>query len=287
MKTENKIRRSGGERVVFAIAFVIFAVYALSVIYAVLWAFNQSLKGNIEFFDNMAGLPDRPLFSNYGRAFRKLVYNRTTFVGMFVNSLWFAGGSAVLGTLMHCMTGYIFAKYKFRFKEAAFTFILFTITVPIVGNLPSFYKVVSALHLNDTPLFLITTMSGFTGNFLITYAYFKGIDGAYAEAAKIDGAGHIFIFFRIMLPLAAGPIFALSLLTFIAQWNNYESPILFLDRMPTLSSGLYRFRVAMTYQADWPAYYAGILMSMVPVVVLVILFGGKIMQNMTIGGIKG
>ena len=284
---KERIHTTKGGKVACGVAFAVFAVYSLTHIFALGWAFVQSFKGSLEFFNSMRGLPEKWLFSNYAEAVRSLSYNDTSFMGMFVNSLWFAVGSSVLSVFMHCATGYGFAKYRFKGKEAAFAFIIFTITLPVVGTLPSLYKVVQTLKLNDTPLFLVTALGGFGGNFLVTYAYFKSIDGAYAEAAQIDGAGHAYIFFCIMLPLAVGPIVALSTLGVILQWNNFETPLLFLDKMPTLSSGLYRFSVVMRYKSNMSVFFAGVLMTALPVVVLVAVFGKMIMKNMTVGGIKG
>lgn len=287
---EGKLNETRGGRIALIIAFAVFAAYSASVIFAFVWAFYNSLKTNGEFFTSMMALPEKWLFSNYIMAFKKIAYNDYTFLGMLFNSLWFAGGSAVLGVLMHCVTGYVFAKYKFFAKETAFAVIVFTITLPILGSLPSFYRFVVGMNIKDSPLFLITSLGGFGANFLITYAFFKSISWSYAEAAFIDGAGHFYVFFRIMLPLAVGPIFALSLLGFIGQWNNYETPMLFLDRMPPLASGLYRFSVNMKYasfESPQTVYFAGVLITAVPSVAFVSVFGGKIMNNVSIGGIKG
>ena len=284
---EEKQFRTGGEKAMFAVMFVVFALFSASVIFALVWAFFQSLKENLEFWDDMLSMPKKWLFSNYIQAFKSVQYSKYSFLGMFLNSIWFAVGMSVLSVFVHCVTGYIFAKYKFRGKGIAFSFILFTITIPIVGSLPSLYRVVFRMSITDSPLFLLTALGGFTGNFLVTYAFFKGIDWAYAEAAQIDGAGHLYIFFKIMLPFAVGPIFALSLLGFIGQWNNYETPILFLDKMPTLSSGLYRFKVKTMYESEETVYIAAVLMTAVPVLIAVAAFGGKIMKNVSMGGLKG
>jgi len=284
---EEKQFRTGGEKVVFGLVFCMLSLFAASILFAVGWAFLQSLKANLEFWNDMLSLPKNWLFSNYVKAFKSVEYNKYTFLGMFVNSIWFAAGTSGISVFMHCITGYIFAKYKFKGREAAFSFILFTITLPVVGALPSLYQIITTTGINDSPLFLITALGGFGGNFLVTYAFFKSIDWSYAEAAQIDGAGRIYIFFKIMLPFAVGPIVALSLLGFIGQWNNYETPILFLDKMPTLSSGLYRFRALTFYESDEPVYFAAVIMTMLPVLAVVSVFGGRIMKNVSVGGIKG
>jgi len=289
-KVREKRRRTKGGRIAFAIAFVVFAAYTLTIIYPLIWTFYNSLKTNLEFFDDLLALPKQWLFSNYSEAFKKISYNNTSFMGMFFNSVWFAGGTALLSVFMHCVTGYIFAKYNFFAKEVAFSFILLTIALPVVGTLPSLYRVVTFMGITDSPLFLVTALGGFGGNFLIMYAYFKSIDWSYAEAAFIDGAGHWYVFTRVMIPLAAGPITALTLLGVIVHWNNYETPILFLDKLPTLSSGLYRFSVDMKYDSGGSpqtVYFAGVLMSVVPIVALVSVFGDRVMENVSMGGIKG
>lgn len=284
---EEKPNMTKGAKVAFAIAFGVFALYTLVIIFSVGWTFFQTLKTNREFINDKMSFPKDWLFSNYPNAFQELEYNRTGFLGMFVNSFWFTIGSSVLSVFMHCITGYCFAKYKFKGKEIAFSFIIFTLILPIVGNLPAMYKLVYTLKINDSPLFLITALGGFGGNFLITYAFFKGIDKSYAEAASIDGAGHFYIFFKIMLPLAVAPVFALTIVGIIGQWNNYETPMLFLDKMPTLASGLFYYKLFLIYKSNTPVFLAGVLISTVPVLILVSAFGNKIMENMTMGGIKG
>ena len=283
---------SAGAKSVTSIVYMIFWIYTASLIFFIVWAFYNSVKTDDEFLNNMNALPTAWQFSNYADAYRFIEHNDTGFIGMFINSIWFAGGSALLSTFFHAVTGYIFAKYRFPGKEIAFTFILFTISLPIVGSLPSMYKVVYSLHLEESPLYLVTYMGGFGSNFLIMYAFFNGIDKTYMEAAEIDGATRFGVFFKIMLPLAVGPSLSLFLLMFIAQWNNYEMPILFLSLKPTLSSGLYEFSMIMKFpQVDIVSpqmtFYAGTLLASIPVIILVIAFGEKLMTNVNIGGIKG
>ena len=288
IKIKDKQFRTAGEKVLFSVMFAVFALYSASIIVSMAWAFMQSLKAGKGFYDDMLSLPKKWLFSNYAKALTDIEYSDYNFFGMFINSIWFAAGSSILSVLSHCVTGYIFAKYRFKGRGAAFSFILFTITLPVVGTLPSLYQVIYKMNINDSPLFLITALGGFGGNFLVTYAFFKGIDWSYAEAAFIDGAGHLYVFLRIMLPFAVGPVFALSLLGFIGQWNNYETPILFLDKMPVLSSGLYRFKVDADFEANsQPVLLAAVLLTSLPVLAAVAAFGGKIMKNVTMGGLKG
>ena len=122
---------------------------------------------------------------------------------------------------------------------------------------------------------------------MIMMAFFKGIDKSYAEAAFIDGASDWSVFIKIMLPMAKGPILAIGIMAVISGWNNYSTPILYLDKMPTLASGLYYFNQAIQYVDNKPAYFAGVIMSMIPALLLFSIFSNKIMGNVVMGGLKG
>lgn len=282
------------EKIAKTIIFLIFWVYSVAFIFFVFWALYNSFKPtDEEFLTNMLAFPTSWKFGNYLDAYQYITDKDSGvgFIAMLINSLWFAGGSAFLTTFMHAVTGYIFAKYTFPGQKIAFKVILISIAIPVVGSLPSLYKVIYALHIQESPLILVMYLSGFGSNFLIMYAFFKSVSRTYMEAAEIDGAGRFQIFFKIMLPMAAGPFLSLFILTFIAQWNNYETPILFLRTMPTLSSGLYNFSYNLQFDHSLlngrPVFFAGILMASIPVIVLVAIFGNKIMKNANLGGIKG
>ena len=282
------------EKICKTVIFIIFWIYSAAFIFFVFWAFYNSLKPtDEEFLTNMMAFPSRIRIENYFDAY-KYVTDKDSgvgFIAMLINSIWFAAGSAFLTTFMHAITGYIFAKYTFPGQKVAFRIILISIAIPIVGSLPSLYKVIYALQIQESPFILFMYLSGFGSNFLIMYAFFKSVSRTYMEAAEIDGANRFQIFFKIMLPMASGPFLALFILTFIAQWNNYETPILFLRTMPTLSSGLYNFSYNLQFDHSLlngrPMFFAGILMASIPVIILVAIFGNKIMKNANLGGIKG
>lgn len=281
-----------GEKIAKSIFFMIFWIYAVSLVFLTFWTFYNSFKTDSEFINDMMAFPNKWIFKNYKEAYQYIAYNDVTFVGMFINSIWFAGLSALLTTFMHTVTGYIFAKYTFPGKQISLKIILFSIALPIVGSLPSLYRVIYFLNIQESPLILIMYLGGFGGNFLVMLAFFQNISNTYMEAAEIDGASRFRIFFKIMFPLAFGPFLSLFILNFIGQWNNYETPILFLDTMPTLSSGLYQFKEKITFPDEGitnphTVFFAGILLASIPVLILVSIFGDKMMKNVNMGGIKG
>lgn len=285
-------RRSGKGRVLFGIVFIILFVYSLSLIFPFFWLLLNSLKTGAEYsFHEASGkpfaFPAAFQFSNFIKAFDELSYNEITFFGMIFNSLWYTAVVVFEGVFLSAVTGYCIAKYKFKLRGALYGIAIFSMTIPIVGNLASSYKIYSFLGILDTPLQpIITCAGGFGFNFLIMYGFFSNISWSYAEAAMIDGAGDFKAFFKIMLPQARAPMLVLAVLASISCWNDYTSIILFMPSYMTLSAGLYYVESEMR-RGFMPIYYSALIISIVPVLVLYGLFSDKIMKNMTLGGLKG
>lgn len=281
-------RRNVSERTWFIVAFAIFILYSLLVLLFFGWALKCSLMDLDEFYYNPVAWPTKLHFENYNIAFDVLKYSNTTFFGMILNSLWFSIGGAALNVFMHCCTGYVFARYEFKGKKLMLSIAIFTMIIPIVGSLPANYKLVCGiLKINNSPLYLITMLGGLGSNLMIMMAFFKSLDKSYAEAAFIDGATDWQVFIKIMIPMAKGPILAIGIMAVISGWNNYTTPILYLDKMPTLASGLYYFNQAIQYVDNKPAYFAGVIMSMIPAMLLFSIFSNRIMGNVVMGGLKG
>lgn len=279
-------KRSRADKVIFAIVTVIFIAYALSMVFAVGWMLMTSLKSANE--DLGFGLPQKLLFSNYTKAFTVLSSGRTTFFGMFFNSLWYTLIATALGVIMPCITGYVMSKYDFPGKNIIFTVAITSLTIPVVGNLASSLKLYGELQLLDTPLFVVvSSLGGFGGNFLIYYGFFKSVSWTYAEAAQIDGAGPFTVFFRIMLPQAIPIMMTYAIINAIFNWNDYQTVILYLQSYPTLSSGLYEYQIISERIPDTPSFFAGLIISMIPTIALFATFSNRVMTSLSVGGIKG
>ena len=94
------------------------------------------------------------------------------------------------------------------------------------------------------------------------------------------------VFFRIMLPLALGPIVTLFVVAFVQNWNDYMTMILYMPSYPTLSSGLYEFQANAIHGVDYPVYFAGLLISLIPTLTIFAFCSDIMMSNMNVGGIK-
>lgn len=158
----------------------------------------------------------------------------------------------------------------------------FTVVViePICVDKCNFVKVNHLLH-------FVTHLGAGGVGFLVIYAFFKNISWEYAEAAFIDGAGHFTVFFKIMLPMAVPVVGALALLNGIGAWNAYMDVLLYNPDWPTLASGLYGLSRTLPRLGNTPAYYAALVIALIPILVLFCIFSDKIMKNFSVGGLKG
>ena len=109
VKLRRKSRTSTDFLITKIIIFTLFALYAFTLIFAMLWAFSASLKSQKEFYDNVNGLPREWLFSNYGREFKQVSANGHNMFDMFWNSVWYSCGGALLGVLTSAVTSYVVA----------------------------------------------------------------------------------------------------------------------------------------------------------------------------------
>lgn len=287
------MKKTKGEKVVHAVAFIIFAIYALSLLYPLFWLFVQSLfeKGELVLTmlrDGPFAFPSSLHFSNYAQAFTVMEADGVNLIGMFINSAWFIIIAETWCMFWPVMVGYIFAKYKFKGKGPFYTLIIFTLTIPVMGTTGAFYRLIDVLNIYDTgPLFvMITGVSGFTANFLIFYGIFKGISWDYAEAVFIDGGGNFTAFCKVMLPQAMPAISALMVTALITYWNEYYQFLMYMPSSPTVATGLYRVRESVD-RIGRPIYYAGLILSMIPVLIIYGIMAGSMMKNLSIGGLKG
>ena len=280
-----KLKQTNLSRV---IVFVVMLIYAITMLYSVVWVVLASLKEHEELLlYNMNGLPVDWLFDNYLKAFEYFGDNNTSFVGMFINSIWFSVGSALLSGFVTSISAYIFSKYEFRGKKIIFAIFMIAMLLPMYGNFPATYKLVQDLNLYNSPLYIIVGAAGYGNTMLIMMGSFEVLSWEYAEAAEIDGANYYYIFFNIMFPLVRPAFIALTLVGIIGAWNNYMTPIIYLPDMPTLAAGLYIFKDRMQYSMNLPAYFSGVVLSFIPTLVLFIIFRETIMENVAVGGIKG
>ena len=288
MKIKNTVRRTKGERIVRGFVFTVFCLYCAIMFVPLFYLFLTSFKTQYEYMVNTPfSAPAVLRFSNYVDAFSKLQVNGIGIPMMFVNSLWYAGGM-VLGNMMVCaMFAYVLARYPFPGSRIVYNALLLMMSLPIVGTGAATYRLYANLGLIDSPLIVIANWGCMGYNTIFLERYFKYVAKDYAEAAQIDGAGHAKTFFVIIFPQIINIVSALVLTQFIGYWNSTSDQLMFLKNLPNLATGLYLYEAKMIREVNIPLYFAGLVLSFIPIVVLFCAFQNTIMERVSGGGIKG
>jgi multiple sugar transport system permease protein len=175
-------------------------------------------------------LPRNLAWENYQRAYMALEYTRSLF-----NTLLVAGGAALLQTFSCALAGYSFARFKFPGRDRLFLLVLFVMIVPPHTLIIQKYILVLWLKWPETYYpFLVPEAFGMGlrgALFIFIYRqFFKGLPYELEDAAMIDGAGPLRIFYRVMLPLARPAILVVFLFSFVWHWNNSLEPSIFLSQ---------------------------------------------------------
>ena len=280
------MKRPKNERITLTIVFVVFALYAITLIYPFVTMFYNSFKQSNEFFGNIWSLPKNPTLENYKEIFG-ITFMKTGILGMFKNSVILVTIGVGISILLSCMTSYIIAKYPFKGSKFVYSIVVVCMMIPTTGSLSATYNLLYKTKLLNKFIGNFLMQGGFGTVFLYLYAYFKSVSWTYAESAFIDGAGHARVFFQIMLPQVVGGVMAFFIISFISAWNDYFSQYLFLRAKPTIAVGLQMIVPKYQRQNDWPKIFAGSTIVIIPTLVFFAIFSRKIMENTSVGGIKG
>ncbi len=295
-----KKRHFKSNNVLFIIVAIVLALYTVFLFMPLLWGLLTAFKDQTDFELNPFGFPSKWRFDNFIKAYDLFnvpvrptsgaVATRTVYIEeMFLNSLLYGVGCAFFATLAPCLVAYITAKYKFRFLKLINTFVIIVMILPIVGNLPSEMQMAKALGLYDHFIGIYFMKFSFLGlYYLVFYATFKNISWGYAEAALIDGASDFTVMTRVMFPLARGTFGVVMLLQFIAFWNDYTTPLMYLPTHPTIANGLFYYCFSSGQENSIvPMQVVGCIIVMIPILIIFLIFKGKLMGNISVGGMKG
>ena len=208
------------------------------------------------------------------------------FEEMFLNSLLYAGGGALMQTLCTAIVAYLTAKYDNLCSKIVHYTVIVTLSLPIVGNLASMLQISKALGLFDNIVGSWIMKFGFNNiYYLIFYAFFKKVPWEYAESAFLDGASNWKVFVKIMAPQARPIIVSIAIVTFISCWNDYYTPYIYLNDFPTVAYGLNA--IYSKYSSSMPYVFAAMTFTTGVVLIVFCAFSKMIMNSMSAGGLKG
>lgn len=269
------------------IMYLFLILWGISVIYPLLWTLLDSLKDNEQFFFNAPwSLPEFPLiWENFSYVWSK--YHFSTY---FVNSLVITLGSTLLALLLSATTAYVLARYKFRGSNALLLLYISSMMVPFVLALIPLFFLMNSLGLINTKLGLVFvyTSSLLAFGIFVLVGFFKSLPKELEEAAIVDGASYYGTFFKVMLPLSQPGLITIGIVNILNIWNEYiVGTILINDPLQyTLPVEIGIMQAEMQYRTEWGPLFAALLITIVPVLIVYIIFQRQIASGITAGAVK-
>jgi ABC-type glycerol-3-phosphate transport system permease component len=257
---------------------------ALATLYPVFFMVTTALKTQGQYLDSPYGLPWPLSFGNFSEA-----VHGSTFFDWFRNSFILTFGSVALSTFLAVPAAFAIARMRFRGRDVFFAASTALMVVPPVVMLMPLFILFTNLSLVSTYQGVILIYGGLTLPFSIYMLtnFFRSIPHELVESALTDGAKHVTIMFRIVLPLSAPALVTLIVVNGLWAWNELLIALVFLpsDEMKTLMVGVTVFQ--SKYNLNVPVTMAGMLLASVPML-LVYLFGQRFfIRGLTAGAVKG
>ncbi len=229
--------------------------------------------------------PGSSLKENY-----EILTSNVDVVRGFLNSLKIAVLVTLLSGYFSALTAYGFHMYQFKGKNILFGMILVFMMIPSQLAFLGYVKLMTQIGLMDNHLALIIPAIASIGTVFFLRAYISsGLSKEIIESARIDGAGELYIFHRIALPLMAPGVATMSIFTFIGSWNNYLSARVMLsskanETLPMVISSLKALKI---WHQNQGAIYLGFAISIIPIVVVFIFASKYLIENISAGAVKG
>jgi multiple sugar transport system permease protein len=261
------------------------ALVAISLLFLtpLVWMVLTSLKPETQLVSNPhAVLPESWEFDNYRQAVEAMPYWR-----YLRNSLLLCFGS-VLGTLVSCsLAAYAFARLEWRGRDTLFALLIATMLLPWqVTMIPRFLLIRELGLYNTLAALIVPTFFGTPFYIFLLRQFFQAIPRELSDAARIDGCSELGIFWRIIVPLSRPALATVALFQFIASWNDFNGPLLYLsdpNQFP-LAYGLERF--VSSYSSQTNLLMAAAVLFTLPIVVLFFFTQRTFLRGIATTGLK-
>jgi multiple sugar transport system permease protein len=266
------------------VSHIVLLIGALIMLFPMVWMLFAMFKTEQEMFD----YPPQLLPKRFTLEVLQYMWSQRNFSRMFLNSSIVALTVTVLTVLTSAYIGFVWAKFRFKYREALFYLIVATMMIPLPVLLIPHFQIVSWLGWVNTYQALIApfVLSAF-GIFLMR-GFMGDFPDELLEAAKLDGASSLRTFLVIVLPTMAPACAALGIITFLHQWESLLWPIVVANAsdMQTLSVGLASFTSQTAENSSLMNPFAGAFIAAAPLAIVFLFFQRHIIQGIAITGLK-
>jgi len=266
------------------ILYIILIAIALMMIVPFLWMLSASIKSDREVFqmNPFVWIPEVPKWKNYVDIWKKIPFGK--FVG---NTVYLTIVVTLLQLLTSSFAAYSFAKLNFKHKKFLFLAYIATIAMPWQVYMVPQFIMMRSMGLNDKLLAIICLQAFSAFGVFMMKQFYEGIPDDLCEAARIDGMSEYKIYAKIMLPLSKPALSTLTIFTFVATWNDYLGPLIYLKSQEnkTIQLGLKMF--ISQYSSDYGLIMAGSVLSLIPVLVVFMCLQKFFVEGVASTGLKG
>ena len=275
------------ERIIIQKTISTLFIFLLSIIMLLplIWMVSASLKLPSKVFSSpIEWIPNNPQWDNYYEVWCK---GSVPFSISFLNSCIITAVS-VVGTLIVCsLAAYAFAKIKFKGNHVIFLLFLATMMIPSQVTLIPRFMIMRVLNLSDTLLSLIIpSVFNIIAMFTLRQA-FNAVPNDLLESAKIDGAGHLRIYFELVVPISIPAFISAGILAFVRSWNDYMNPLIFINsekKYPvTLAIKNY---LNVDGQPRYDLAMAASFISLIPIIILFLFVQKYYFEGVATSGMK-
>lgn len=271
------------KKIVAIITNIIAWIFSIICLIPLLLIIINSLKDKKAAADMNLHLPSWPLaLENF-----TVVIEKGKLAQSFLNSFIYSAGAVILCVFFAALAAYVFSRNQTKLNKFLYMFLVLGITLPI--NYVALTKVLMFLHLNNTKggiILLYTAMQLPFMTFLI-HGFVAKVPVELDEAAVIDGCGPVNLFFLIVFPMLKPAVATATVLTFLNTWNEFVSPLYFLNNSEDWPMTLSVYNFFGMYFKDWNLVCADILLTSLPVLLVYMLGQKYIVAGMTSGAVKG
>lgn len=265
--------------------YLIIGILAFVCIIPLYWMVRSSFMKNTDIYvmDPFILWPKEMLWSNFVDA-----WNSAPFTKYATNTV-FIVVSNMFGTILtSSMAAYAFSRVKWKGRNFCFAMILTTMMLPGAVTIVPQFLIWSKLNMVDTylPLILPSFLGGGAFNIFLLRQFFLAIPNDLDEAAEIDGAGKLRIFFQIVLPLSRSALIVVALFTFLGNWNDFFGPIIYLNTKEkfTLAVGLLQFQG--DYATKWNLLMAASTIVVAPCILIYLIGQRYLIEGISLTGMK-
>jgi multiple sugar transport system permease protein len=203
-------------------------------------------------------------------------------------SLWIAGAVTVLNLFFCSLAGYAFAMFEFKGKEACFNFIMVTMLLPaFVYMIPTVLLMSQLGWINESRALIVPAACGAVGVFMMRQYIGSAIPRELVEAARMDGCSEFGIYARVVLPLLGPALGTLALVTFIGTYNNFMGALLVMRDQDAYTMPLVLRSLQGTSGITWGALSVGAAITVLPLLVLFVIYSRQLIAGLTAGAVKG